>query len=330
MNFVRVAGILLVLICCFSGFGQTKISLKNQKINCDALRFHIEKIIDGRPLKTSIGVVQRGVYNTPRIADFEDSFENEMMSLIAPLKESDGELLKVAMKIDQLKVTEFTTVTREYATASLSIDFFLVLENELYFIARKSSHIRSHGLDVTHQHDNNIAAVTEKILQEFNSLNLENTNITENPISWNDVASFQPKELPPPAILDGHYPDALYLSFTSFLENEPDITEGYEVEDGSQLSINWLDERIKPSEPIYAIAHKGQLYKYYDKGFHPIERRGNKLLFLGKLHSDPSKAARNYSIGGLAGMAATTSKVAMRYEINMNTGGITELGYIRK
>ena len=330
MSSARVPGLLLILISCVSGFGQTKISLKNQSINYDVLRFHIEKIIDGRPLKTNIGVVQRGMNNAPRIADFEDSLENEMMSLIAPLKESDGPLLKIAMRIDQLKITEFTTVTREYATASLSIDFFLVLENELYFIARKSSHIRSHGLDVTHQHDNNIAAVTEKILQEFNSLNLENATIAEDPVHWNDVASFQPKELPPSDIFNGDYPDALYLSFTSFLENEPDITEGYKVEEGSQLSINWLDERLKPAEPVYAIAYKGQLYKYYDKGFRLIERRGNKLLFLGKLHTDPGKAARNYAIGGLAGMAATNSKVAMRYEINLNTGEITELGYIRK
>jgi len=337
MIFVRIFGVLSILICVFCGFGQgtKKISLNNQQISCEPLRFHVEKVIDRRLLRSTIGVIQKGINNKPRVADFDEPFENELMRLIASLKESDGQLVNVAMKIDNLEIEEVTTVKKEYAAARLSVDFFLVLDDALYFIIRKHSYIRSHGLDVTHQHDNNIAASIEKIMRDFNNINLDSIIIKEDPISWNEIASFQPKELPPPDILNGSYPDGIYVTFDQFLNNEPEIINGYQIDNQSHISLHWIDQqgkRTKLTTPVYAIAYQGRLYKYHNKDFYLIERRGDKLMFLGEPQTSPGQSAFNYTWGGIIASAATSSfsKIVMVYEIDLVTGEIREQGYTKR
>jgi hypothetical protein len=334
MNFAYVFSVIFFLTGSPYIFAQDakKISLKNQKLLCDPLNFHVKKVVDGRKVKSTIGVVQKGLSNKPVVADFENPIEDEIMDLISPLESKVG-VVNVVIRIDQLEISEVTMVRKEYAAARMTFDFFLALDDSLYYIERKHSYYRSQGIDVTHQHDSNIAFAIEKIIQDFNKLNVETVVIEEKAIAWIDLVSFQPKAIPEPEILNGVYPDAVYTSFEEFRDNDPQVLTGFEIEDENKISLHWIDElgkRIRIYIPIYAVAHKGKLYKYYNDNFYQVENRGNKLIFLGNAERNPGEVMRNSAWGGVLIGSATASKISMTYEIDLNTGEVKERGYAKK
>jgi hypothetical protein len=171
-------------------------------------------------------------------------------------------------------------------------------------------------------------------LKDFNDYDLENHVIRMPAISWDELPAYRPDPPAPSfAILDAHdFPDGIYATVEEFRNNQPSVLDGYEVEEGKNLSVNWTDGSVeKGLFPYYALAHNNGLYIRFEQEFYLIEKRSNTLIFFGPGRSSPGQNTRAWYLGGLAGLALASAgtNVRMTYEIDLNTGAFREITFTK-
>ena len=325
-----------LLVSALAGYSQQveKLSLSKEVIKPRILNFNI-RVVDIRDVKSGVGTLQKGVTNSVRVATFDNSLEEEVTGLVYRSCGKPATTVDVALGVRLLNISEFTSNTSEYALADLTVDLFLVLNNQFYFINRKHAVYRSKAFDVTHQHESNIAYVIEQVLRQFTEVDIEDQLVSSDALDLDELQIFQPpmQEIFVSILEDQEFPDGVYMSFDEFKVNKPSVWEGYEIKEGSDLSFNWIDEkgkRIKNDQPVYAVAHNNKLYKYFSADFYPIEKRGNKLIFLGKPMTSSGNIAKAAYWGGLAGLGVNKAlghKVRMVYELDLDTGEVKERGF---
>ncbi len=211
--------------------------------------------------------------------------------------------------------------------AELTVDFFLVLDNQFYFINRKHATHRSKAFDVTHQHENNIAYVLEFVMKEFSEVDIEDQTVASDGLGLDELESYQPpvQEIFISILEDSEFPDGVYMSFDEFKNNKPSIWDGYEIKEGSEISFKWIDEngkKIRNAASVYAIAHKNRLYKYFNNDFYLVEKRGKNLMFFGNPVTSPKSFGHTVAVA--VGANQVNTKVRMVYEIDLNTGEVNE------
>ena len=240
------------------------------------------------------------------------------------------------MRISKLHISESSAAWEEQAVTELSVDFFFVLENQLYYITSKHANKRSKSMEATYQHRTNIALAVEDVLKAFNAYDLEQHIISEPPIMMDQVGQYQ---IPLannmyPIIEELDFSDGIYSDVNEFRENRPLILNGYEIEEGQNPVIHWLDEkgnRVQRSNYVFAIAHNKNLFFNFNSKLYPVEKRGNSLIFFGEATVNPGHFTKGLFWAGIIGVAIAQSgeTVRMVYKIDLETGGVKALGYVR-
>jgi hypothetical protein len=339
MKMWQRSGLLIgLLFSILNGYPQQmdKLSLSKELIKPGILNFNI-RIVDIRSVKSGIGTLQKGVTNSLRVATFTNPLEAEFSDLIYRSCGKPKTTVDVALGVRFLNISESTTNTSEYALAELTVDFFLVFDDHFYFVNRKHATYRSKAFDVTHQHETNIAQVLESVLKQFVEVDIEDQSVSSDGIRSDELENYQPplQEVFVSILEDANFPDGVYMSFDEFKNNKPSVWDGYEIKEGSEISFKWIDEKgkkIRNAPPVYAIAYKNKLYKYFNNEFYRIEKRGKNLMFVGNSMVSPQSIGRAAAIGGLAGIGVNQglgNKVRMVYEIDLNTGVVKERGFTK-
>lgn len=316
------------------GQDRLTISLSEEHIYPGPLNFRVIKIVDGREIKSTIGIVRKGINNLLASADFEKPAEEEFMDLINRSYAMSKKPPYLALRIHNLKISEGTRTRDKYSTAELTMDVFFVLEDSLYFIGRRYAAQKSEENEMILRHPFNIASVVEKILKDVNNYDLENHVVKEAAIVWNALPDFRPTQskLELPILTDSIHSDGVYTNFDHFKNNKPNITDGYIIEADTKISLRWLDEegkKTRQKESVYAIAFNNTLYKYFNGKFYPIQKRGDTLIFFGAEIANAGQVAKNWLWGGLvvAALSSTGNKARIVYEINLTSGDVTEQGF---
>jgi hypothetical protein len=324
------SGLLIGLtLFILNGYSQQveKLSLSKEIIKPGILNFNV-RVIDIRNVKSGIGTLQKGVTNSLRVATFTNSLETEFADLIYRSCGKQKTTVDIALGVRFLNISESTTKRAEYALAELTADFFLVLDDQFYFINRKHATYRSKAFDVTHQHEGNISYVLEFILKQFAEVDIEDQSVNSDGLSLDELESYQPpiQEVFVSILEGADFPDGVYMSFEEFKNNKPSIWDGYEIKDGSEISFKWIDEngkKVRNAPPVYAVAYQNKLYKYFNDNFHLIEKRGKKLIFFGNPTASPKSVGQTVAAAIGANQGINT-KVRMVYEIDLNTGEVKE------
>ena len=153
--------------------------------------FYIEKVIDERGDKTTIGSVDVGIFNKSVNAIFSDSLSSvflEYYNVIAPKRE---EMSPIIMRVKEFKISEYRTMI-EYGKVVFRAQLFTKEENN-YRLVLDTICIKEESTagDITSSHPSHIRSVLNRVLIAFNK-QLLNPNppiiqnldsLKENPLS---------------------------------------------------------------------------------------------------------------------------------------------------
>lgn len=152
------------------------IDLIKVEMNIDNRDFYIEKVIDKRDNKLTIGYTQIGLFNKRIPILVEGLIENQLMDYFNKVIPRQGYQVGVTIIIRELNLTEQSDFSNEMAKADLAFDYYLgtskVYSNSVLLIKK--------GLDVTKLHAKNIQDALEDIILDFNGSTWNSTEINDS------------------------------------------------------------------------------------------------------------------------------------------------------
>jgi hypothetical protein len=127
--------------------------------------FYIARVIDDRVDTTNIGLVQAGTFHSQKMAMFYDDCSiiiKEYYDATLPKTENQ---VPITIRIKKLRIEERAGATDEHGWTDFEADFYS--GNTLLY--RAAQHKEYSAKDVTEKHAENIAAVLENAVIEFNN-----------------------------------------------------------------------------------------------------------------------------------------------------------------
>ncbi|MFO0506533.1 MAG: hypothetical protein ACK5X6_06750 [Chryseotalea sp.] len=320
---------------CFSSFfsfsQKYEVSLSDVLIKTNTIKF--AAVIDGRKDKSNIGWVQTGLANKRRIADFEDGFDKQIKDLFqrSSLISAESDIL---ISINRLYINETTKVTSEIGRAEVGINFFkLINADSCYFITSVIVGDEHKSMDVTKQHDENIATAFEKAIAEFLKKKLHVT-LSNKAIAITSLGNPNQtlRDISKVAVLNTEVFEAgIYTKFEELLSNQPSITSDFIVDDDKKIKLfrlNTESGKKQIKDGIYGFSVKNKIYILFDGEFCELKKVENTFRFMGPKKSDPNAVATGAILGGLIGsaIASSASSIQREYELDIDTGMIYEVG----
>lgn len=158
----------------FLFFGQFLIAQKQQilqlpleEIEISNRRFYIKDVIDTRPEKAiSIGLIYKGIFNTPNQAVLENGLENALFNYYENALPKEEGQLGVDVKIKKIQVSEKNKMGYEQAFAEVVIEYYF----QKHFLFRNLQKVKAVGRDVWNSHARNIGDALQKSLFEFSKI----------------------------------------------------------------------------------------------------------------------------------------------------------------
>lgn len=281
VGMARLIVFAILIASCFKAQSQElfTISLADYSLKTDSISFKISEIIDARKDNKVVGVIQRGMKNRKDLAVFEKPGVQELEELLS----RSGLVSKdkgIAIRLSKLAISEITSMWKETARAELSLDFFVQYNNDYYYITSVYATAEPRGSDVTRLHQANIASVVEQALIQFsakasevNSLQAYTKDELMDPSqNFRSVTAM-------PIIQASQYKDGYYATFDEFIQNQPSISIGCEVELNSTTIVDC--EGSEKETNIYGYAKDNQLYIAFHQEFYPLKKINNEFIFYG-------------------------------------------------
>lgn len=148
------------------------ISLKNsanKKIESD---FFIEKVFDGRQIKSNIGTVQRSIFNNRVVAVVEKSLSEELQNYFNICFPKEAGKKALSIRVNEFYVSEHTDSKTETGYATVVFDFIEKTEGIDYIIGSYSSVIKSDGIDVTSGHEQRLIQSINECIAAYRNSNV--------------------------------------------------------------------------------------------------------------------------------------------------------------
>ncbi len=322
------------------------VSLKKQQLTTTGtpnnVGFYICRVIDARPIRTHIGVVQRGLGNVKTQAFFEEGLETQLQNLFnRSLPAKDG-YVPVIAKVTRLTISEHTTFTSEKATAAVAIDFITQRQDSLFLLFQASSLVQNGGLDVTALHDDNLALALSECVDQFRESDWK--------VAMNNAPLITPEQLTSTVAYKLETADTpifqtltpvrgMYQTFLEFRKNAPSLTQVFVTESEPHRGKNWEginkitpyyelpNQKREKVEDVWGFSDGKQSYIYYQKEYFPLRRQGEGFLFDAYAAPDAGTVGAASLMGGLVGgaiAAAATSNRKQTYFLDVVTGQVIE------
>ncbi len=128
------------------------ISLENSNNTQIEGDFYINKIYDGRQVKSNIGTVQRSLFNTKVLADFKKPFVEELSDFLNVCYPKVDNKKAIDIRIDELYVSEVTQSNKETGYANVVLDIIENRNGQDIIVGNFSSTVEGTGMDVTSKH----------------------------------------------------------------------------------------------------------------------------------------------------------------------------------
>lgn len=131
-----------------------------------------------------------------------------------------------------------------------------------------------------------------------------------------------------------NYKDGVFKTFNEFINNDPSITESYEIKFRKKIKL-WITKagnKVRIKEGVYGFAHKDQLYILFRKNFYRLQKGEDTFYFTGPHVPDQRAIMTGAVLGGAVGgaIAASVSGEKKVYKTDMNGGFIMEADEFNK
>ncbi|MET0758838.1 MAG: DUF6563 family protein [Flavobacterium sp.] len=187
-----------------------EISLKNKKDISVEVNFYVDKVYDGRQFRENIGTVQKSIFNTKSLANFEKPFEVELQGYLSVVYPKGEGKQKVSIRVNELYISELTQATSETGYATLTIDVVEQIDNIDYIVGTYSSSIESNGLDVTNNHDERLKKGMKYCFDYYIATSKENKT----------ALLFEPNQIVNKKIVSVPQ-KGIYFTYSDVLNNKP-------------------------------------------------------------------------------------------------------------
>ena len=142
------------------------IELGKGTILFDSLDYYVSTVVDKRPSKESIGVIQKGVLNKKWPAKFKNGIENEVLGYLTNLMPPRDHKEALTVVIHNIWISERIKISAEYGVAEVTIEIFRS-DDMINSLGKYSSLVESRGLDVTKAHPRRVRMAIFDCIEYF-------------------------------------------------------------------------------------------------------------------------------------------------------------------
>jgi len=291
-----------------------KVSLKDKNDVSLGYNFTVEKVIDGRQFKNNIGTVQKGAFNRKVLADFETSLSEEFLNYFDVICPKQDDKPKIAIRINDLYISELTRAFSETGFASIVIDVIEFKNGESYIVGSYNAYTESNGMDVTNKHDERIKSVIQQCLNDY----IKTSKEDKLNIIYDESLVTTLKKV------DGVPEKGVYLSYSDVLQKRPVAIEDFEISNKSD-KYYLLNKSSNSKEMNYYGFSDGQFFyinvsKYSNSNYYgKAEIIGDKY-YLENVVYNPNNMAAMTVMFGLVGALIASSDTSGPMLIDCNTG----------
>lgn len=302
-----------------------------------------------------LGYVQKGMANAYASAVPQQPLPQFLQAYIQKQYAADykGDGVHLLWLVNDLRISERTFFSSEYAFAKLKADVYMSEDSNTYRrISRFDTVIRRGGLDVTNMHGQVMAETFHILLKQ--TLEKLPTAMATTPTEVYTKKQIIEKKLAlrsQPVLQVQSYNEGIYTNFEEFLQNDPAITQFSVINnDGdSRLYAMHSDGDSSLVKNAWGLSIGDELYHLAGGALIPLEREGdgfiistyrdavrrrNKSMFTGAMIGGALGGAIGGAIGAAAarndrGIYTVTSmpylgkKVPEARAIDMETGALT-------
>lgn len=316
----KLAVIFLLLAVALSAQNKTEyklISLEDENDVPLESQFYIENVYDGRQLKNSIGMIQKGITNRKVLANFEKPLETEIRDYMAKIYPKREGAVPVSLRVNELYISEYTEAATETGYASIVADVIEYKNNGEYIAGTYSSTIEGTGMDVTRKHDDRI----KKALQQCMGRYIVTPPEEKLAIPYDKNAPIMGRVALKPE-------KGIYVSYKDLISNKPNEASNYYLkskEDKYHLVNSTTGKKeenyyaYSDGEDVYLNVSRYALSKYYAKTYRIADK-----YFINDVHISEDKAVNMGAVFGLVGllsmMALDMDETNIPMMIDVNTG----------
>jgi len=258
------------------------ISLKREPVELPKRTYNIAAVVDARDDTVRVGVIQKGMLNKKVEANLATGCRQHLADYLKYIMPPQEGLDSVVLVINELKISEKTTMSSETGTLTYRYSFLLVHEGELFDILELHDAISEKGMDVTNKHESRIRRSLLKSLTRLSAVDF--TTALTKPRILDSVRSVKVY-----AIQTAEKPvKGIYQTLDEFCNNSPSIVREFEIRRKSKGARVWLGtvenkpfyinesgERVKIKEDIWGFSDGNKCYiKIKAEYFELINRNG--------------------------------------------------------
>lgn len=314
------------------------ITLPSKKV--DKSYYKTIKLIDARADTTSLGIVQKGAFNTKAkvvpTTDLNDQFQN-LLNQINGENTDEG---TIVMYLKQFYFAEITGALSEHGYCYFQSYLFAKNEDGTYSYLDKIDSVIDHSsMDVT-------KATMKKgseMVSDFISRNIAKKAPQTNQYSFEDIKNFDEIEKQKLSLYNSaQLKEGIYSDYDAFKNQEPSEKAISSVKFyGKTSKIIRINEMVKDKEKeikkddIFAIVYEGSAYIYLpaENAFMKVEKKDGDFFFTGKLKSTAKTgnivlaSAFFGIIGGL--IASGSATVPFELKLDYLNGGFIPIKEIQ-
>ncbi|MDN5395234.1 MAG: hypothetical protein L0G39_07580 [Chryseobacterium sp.] len=263
------------------------ISLPDQKL--EKSYYKTIMLIDNRIDTTSLGIVQKGAFNTKARVVPTTSLPDQFQNLLQQINGANAEEGTIVMYLKQLYFAEVTGAFSEHGYCYFQAYLFAKNDDGTYSYLDKIDSVIDHSsMDVT-------KATMKKgseMVSDFIRKNISKKASETNHYTLDDIKNFDNIEKQKLALYNSEtLKDGLYKNYESFKNQQPDkeivnpkfygksskIIKIYEMTDGKEKEVKKNDN--------YAVVYQGIPYLYVpvENLFTKTEKRDGDFYLIGKI-----------------------------------------------
>jgi hypothetical protein len=279
--------IIFILVAASTpGFAQKDfvVSLKAEPLLLANRIFYIDSVIDGRVVKSNIGMAQVGMNNRQVEAQLDKPFEQAIATYFQNVMPRQNEQQRIIAVVNELRISEKTYKMKERGFAEVDITFCRIDSGRLYAINTVAKQVESGGMDVTAAHAKRLATALNDCAREFNASDYKTKRGTplESDSRW-DTSDPERNIL----VCSNRIP-GIYLKFGQLRSNSPmeekvlmeprgilfmvrdaasksRLREPFGICDGRFLYINTYFYNVNAAKGLFAkVIEEGRILAWYD------------------------------------------------------------------
>jgi hypothetical protein len=307
-----------------------RILLPQQKVAASLYR-NIS-CIDSRYDSSNMGIVQLGAFNKKARVVPETPINEQLIAVMKALTDStaqDGELI---FHLRQLSFAEITGSFSEKGYCYLRAALYAKTQDGYRRLRTIDTVVLIKSMDVTRAMFRN----GSKVITDFIASGLpeqpSGTVYTASNIGQMD--SIEKRQLP--LYNTAIFPDGIYYSYTSFLQQTPDKPVHTEPGNEKFTSFKTLDENGKSvklkAKNVYAVTCNGKPYISIGNEFAPLRKTGDDFFFSGVGKTNPNTAevvTAGIFFGVIGSLIASHAEAIFEMKLDHINGGFIRIREIK-